>query len=149
MNILKRFNKRTSLFLISFFSVALLYLKFLPDAGGNEQCSKLLGADLEEEFGMEFIPQWTIKDFTTTLFFDIFRYKASWNEYKDLEKFLITQNWHVREGRSGDECMQTARASSYFDIQNAFIIERFDGKVSRQIIYDKNNAILYFEYSLR
>lgn len=121
MNIHKYFNKKTSLFLISIFSVALLYLEFLPDSGGNKQCSKLLGLGLEEEFGMEFIPQWKIKDFFTALYFSIFRYKASWEEYKDLENFLIIQGWHVREGGANACKRQELRAALIYKIHSLLL----------------------------
>lgn len=73
-----------------------------------------------------------------------------WSEYKNLETFLISKGWHVREGTRGDERMQTARTVWCFSLQSSImIIELFNGKESRQVIYDKNNSMLYFEYSLR
>lgn len=147
MSTCKYFNKRTILLFVPIVFITFIYSELLPDAGGNARCSELLGFDLEKQFGMDFKPQWKIK--LSCLTFDIFRYKATWSEYKKLEFFLISEGWHVREGTVGDECMQTAITVNRFNLQGSIIIiEHLDGKRSRQVIYDKDNSMLYFENKL-
>ena len=80
MSTCKYFNKRTILLFVPIVFITFIYSELLPDAGGNARCSELLGFDLEKQFVMDFKPQWKIK--LSSLTFEIFRYKATWSEYK-------------------------------------------------------------------
>ena len=149
VNKVTRGHKRFNWCMVLFIGISLVYIGILPDCGGNKQCKEWLGLDLEEDFGAEFIPQWTMKDILWHE--SIFRYKASREQFKNIENYFIAQGWELREGYLGEERMQSTRTAEYFDFNSKktfIIIGHFDGTRSKQIIYDKERSLLYFEYCL-